>query len=200
MDSINKDIRSNNNNIKFLEQQISEQKSEKEAKVPEFEAIDQKMLKMMEMQNNIQSKFKMLENLSNLSYKLLSLEKDISITGTELNCLKVKISNFDINLVNKLDNLQQLKNNLNSIIVSITWGLKQKNLLDNIKNFDINKANLLDDIMFLKEKLISYSKNIKEISNDKKQIDELLFNLTNQKKDLLKDYDKCPLCGGIING
>lgn len=197
MDLINKDIRANNTNIKFLEAQISEQKAEKETKVPEFEEVDKKMLKMMEFQNNIQDKFKMLENLSNLSYKLLLLKKDINITNTNKNALELKISNFNQDKVNSLEKLYNLKNSL----ITITNDISSK---ENIKNnlvlegLDINRVNLLDDLVFLKEKLVEYNKNIQQTSYYKKQNDEALFTLSNKKKDLLKNYDKCPLCGGII--
>ena len=199
MDLINKDIRNNNTNIKFLEQQISEQKAEKETKVPEFEAVDKKMLKMMEFQNDIQSKFKELETLLNLQLKNNEINNNITTVNKQKNELDSKISDFNSENVILLEKLLNYKNNLEIFNrLEIKLCQEQKSLI--IADINKDKIELLSQIYSLKEKLVACNKDIQQTSYHKKQSDDALFTLANEKNNLLKDYDKCPLCGGIING
>ena len=197
MDLINKDIRSNNSNIKFLEQQITEQKTEKEVKAKEFEDVDKKMTLITDCYNWLNNKFKMLENLSELSYKLVLLNNDINATKTNKNALELKIGEFSKDKVELLQKLHNFKKNLGTLTADIDMN-KYIQLKLVLKGVDINKVNLLEDLMFLKEKLYQTNSQINTCIKDKDKISTTLSNYEKQKEELLKDYDKCPLCGGII--
>ena len=198
VDSINKDIRSNNSNIKFLKEQIEQQKREKELKSTEFNIMQAKSIKLDKCYNSVANKFKTLDNVVILAQKLSSFKSDISTAKSELSTLQQKISDFDKSLVEKLLKLTQLNFDLKKIVDSITKAFNLENNLFTNNPVDKNKVDLLDDLMFLKQKLESYNKEIEEQTFYKKQVEESLFTLARQKKELLKNYDKCPLCGGIL--
>lgn len=197
MDLINKDIRSNNSNIKFLEQQISEQKSEKSIKIKEFEEVDRKMNLLMECSNDINSKFKLIEKLSELKTNLDLLNSNIHTLKSNKSILDLRISEFDKNNVEELNKFYNLKENLEILSSKLEENKKiQDNLI--LEGLDSNKVNLLDDLIFLKEKLVNYNKEIESQINLKQEIDKSLTDLFIKKEELLKGYDKCPLCGGIL--
>lgn len=198
VDSINKDIRSNNSNIKFLEQQIEEQKTEKEVKDKEFEILDKKTKELSNVLNSIQNNFKTLNNLLNLKDKSILIQNNINTYQSRKNALKLKIDEFNNIKTKELQNLFNLKINLNNINKQILDINNKKLVLSNIK-FDSDKVAFLDDLIFLKEKLKNYADKITEFTNNKNNIESKLKELQKQQKELLKDFDKCPLCGGIIN-
>ena len=199
MDSINKDIRTNNSNIKFIEQQLIEQNSEKAAKQIEFEQVDKKCSELTKLHNSIQNIFKTLENLSNLSQKAFSLNSSINTIKADKNALESKTSEFNKDKVELLQKLHIFKKNLEILTADINMNkyLQFKLVL---KGIDTNKANLLDDLYFLKTKLEEINKNIIDSEKLKVNIDKNICDFELKKSELLKDYDKCPLCGGIING
>lgn len=197
MDLINKDIRTNNTNIKFLEQQINEQQAEKEAKIPEFEAVDKKMAEMTKFYDEIKTKFDLVENLFTIKQQLSDLNNQLNITNKEKANINFKINNFDISIVELLSIIQNYRYNL-QIFNTVEKRIKDDISKLKIDSIDNKKSSLLENLSSLKYKLNLYNKSIEEINYYKKQTDEALFALTNQKKNLLKDYDKCPLCGGIL--
>lgn len=199
MDLINKDIRSNNTNIKFLEQQISEQKVEKATKQTEFEEVDKKCTELTSLYNYIQNNFKTLENLSNLSQKAFSLNSSINTIKADKNALESKISEFNKDKVELLRKLHNFKSILGTLTSEIDIS-KYQQLKLVVEGIDISKVNLLDDLTFLKEKLVTCNKNITYIKQSKIKVEQDIKDLETKKSELLKDFDKCPLCGGIING
>ena len=198
VDGINKDIRSNNSNIKFLTEQIEKHKSEKELKEDEFNKKQEIVSNMQTLLEDIQNKFKTLETLSNLNSKRLLLQSDIIYIEQQKNALKLKIDEFNKDKVEQLNTLYQLKIRLNKLQVEILDIEQQKQSLkvDNKINFD--KAILLDDLVFLREKLTTYKNNIANINQDLMQVNEKLKYLQIEKQTLLDGYNKCPLCGGIL--
>lgn len=199
MDSINKDIRNNNSNIKFLEQQISEQNAEKVTKQAEFEEVDKKCTERTNLYNRIQNNFNTLENLSNLHQKAFSLNSSINTIKADKNALESKISEFSKDKVELLQKLSSLKNMLEVITNDISSKQELKNNLV-LRKFDIDKTNFLDDLYFLKEKLVTCNTNIAYIEQSKIKVEQDIKDLEIKKSELLKDFDKCPLCGGVING
>lgn len=198
VDLINKDIRSNNSNIKFLEQQISEQNDEKAAKQTEFEQVDKKCTELTNLYSCIQNNFKTLEDLSDLSQKALSLNSSINTIKADKNALESKISEFSKDKVELLQKLSSLKNILEVIANDISSKQQLKNSLV-LRQFNIDKTNLLDNLYFLKEKLVTCNENITYIEQSKIKVEQDIKDLEIKKSELLKDFDKCPLCGGIIN-
>jgi len=198
VDNINKDIRSNNSNVKFLEEQIKQENEQFKLKEPEYKLLDNKVRlnesKLLALQNN----FKTLENLSNLSYKLSSLDKDISYQQTELNQIKTKIKDFSSVKVQELAKFYKLQQSLQSINKEISQELALKNKLKLDFSIDKTKIELLDDLVFLREKLVEYKENIDKNQEFFNKYKQELEKLKIEKKELLKDYDKCPLCGGIL--
>jgi len=198
VDSINKDIRSNNANIKFLETKLKEQTDQKEVKEIEFKVLDEKHTKLYLLINNLKDDFKRLENLSKLSENLFLLNNSIKSAETELNRLKAKFSRFDSEKTNQLQKLIDLKTKLGSITIELNQSNLELNKLKSIENIDVSKANLLDDLMFLKQKLTQYKNKTLEINEDLMKTDKHIEFLEIEKRTLLADYDKCPLCGGIL--
>lgn len=197
MDLINKDIRTNNTNIKFLETQISEQKAEKEIKVPEFKAVDEKMTAMTKFYDKIKTKFDLVENLVSIKQQLSDLNNQLNTTNREKTNIDSKIGNFDVSKAELLSIMQNYRYNL-QIFNTIEKRIKDDISKLKIDSIDNKKSSLLENLFVLKEKLVTCNKNIQQTSYYKKQSDEALFILANQKKNLLKDYDTCPLCGGIL--
>lgn len=193
IDGINKDIRNNNTNIKFLNSEIEKQKTEKESKTPIFNNLQQKLLNISGIFNNAQNKFKTLTELSDLHQKMIEYNSNIISLQNESEALEM--IQIDKSKINLLEKLFQYKNQLENLKNEI-YKLKNENL--KIKNIDLEKSKLLYKLVFVKNKISEYNKQIEEQTFYKKQVEESLFSLARQKKELLKDYDKCPLCGGIL--
>lgn len=198
MDSINKDIRNNNTNIKFLEQQISQQQAEKDKKIPEFEKLNKKMSQLTEYYNNINQKSELIKKLSELQTQLKIFNKNIQEIKNNKNIIDQKINSFDINKYLLLEKLYIHKNNLTIFKIIKTKIEDQKNNLK-IDFFDNKKSQLLENLYYLKEKLVTINKNIIYNKQLKIEVEQNINNFEIKKSELLKDFDKCPLCGGIIH-
>lgn len=198
VDSINKDIRSNNANIKFLENKIKEQTEQKEVKETEFKVLDEKHTRLYSLINNLKDDFKRLENLSKLSENLFLLNNSTKSAETELNCLKLKFNQFNSEKTSQLQKLTDLKTKFCNISTEINQNNLELNKLKSIENIDVSKANLLDDLMFLKQKLTEYKNKTLEINEDLMKTNKHIEFLEIEKRTLLTDYDKCPLCGSLL--
>ena len=198
VDSINKDIRSNNANIKFLNEKLKEQKEQKEVKETEFKALDYKHACLFLLINNLKDDFKKLESLSKLNENLSLINDNIKNTKTELNYLKTKFNQFNNEKSNKLKQITDLKIQLYSITKELRPIFWQLNRSKSLENIDISKVHLLDDLVFLRQKLFEYKNKTLEINEDLMKVDKHIEFLEIEKRTLLADYDKCPLCGGIL--
>lgn len=198
VDSINKDIRSNNANIKFLENKIKEQTEQKEIKESEFNILDNKHTKLYLIVDRLKDDFQRLETLSKLNEKLVLLNNNTKSTENELNCLKLKFSQFDSTKYNKLKQFINLKIKLYSITKELNQNNWELNKLKSVENVDISKVHLLDDLVFLKQKLNEYKNKTLDINEDLMKTNKHIEFLETEKRTLLADYDKCPLCGGIL--
>ena len=198
VDAINKDIRSNNANIKFLENKIKEHTEQHEIIENQFKTLDDKHTKLYLCINALKDDYKRLENLSKLSDNLFLLNNSIKSAETELNCLKLKFNQFNSEKTNQLQKLTDLKTKFCNISTEIDQNNLELNKLKSIENIDFSKANLLDDLMFLKQKLTEYKNKTLEINEDLMKTDKHIEFLEIEKRTLLADYDKCPLCGGIL--
>lgn len=198
VDAINKDIRSNNANIKFLENKIKEQTEQHEIIENQFKVLDNKHTKLYLCINALKDDYKRLENLSISSHNLILFNDSIKSAKEELNRLKAKFNQFDTEKVAKLNKFLGLNlklNKINTELSSINSNLKKLKLSENI---DISKANLLDDLVFLKQKLFEINNKTTEINENLMKTDKHIEFLEIEKRTLLADYDKCPLCGGIL--
>ena len=196
VDSINKDIRSNNANIKFLENKIKEQKEQKEVKEKEFKMIDFKHFKLLCCIESLKQNYKKLEELTKLQTNFNSLNSLVEDVQKNINSLNRL--NFDSDKSIKLQKLFSLQFNL-QIYNKLEKDIKKD--LDKIKSLqqiNINKVHLLDDLVFLKQKLTEYKNKTLDINENLMKIDNHIQYLETEKRTLLADYDKCPLCGGIL--
>lgn len=196
VDSINKDIRSNNANIKFLENKIKEQIEQKEIKEKEFKVIDFKHFKLLCCIESLKQNYKKLEELTKLQTNFNSLNSLVEDVQKNINSLN-KL-NFDSDKSIKLQKLFSLQFNL-QIYNKLEKDIKKD--LDKIKSLqqiNINKVHLLDDLVFLKQKLTEYKNKTLDINENLMKIDNHIQYLETEKRTLLADYDKCPLCGGIL--
>lgn len=199
IDSINKDIRSNNSNIKFLTEQITNQEAEKELKVKEFDVIETKYNTLNNCYNNIKDNFKTLNNLSNLRNEAFSIQSNINLYKTKENELDIKIKQFNIIKYKELQQLFNLKLNLDDInknLDNINNNIKK---LEKIENFNIINVNKLNILYNYKLNLTNINNKINILNDNIKMIEQNINNYIQKKNDLLKDFDKCPLCGGVIN-
>ena len=197
VDSINKDIRNNNTNIKFLNNQIEEKKKQKEDKENNFNLIDSKYKLLETKINNIQNNYNLLENLSNLSSKKVLLEKDINTYNLKLTENKAILANFKGLNIELLDRLFGLYSNLNKIANDI---INCKNSFKQIPQFSHNQTlQLLEKLNTIDKKLKTYEDE-RVINNNVFTSNSLkLEELKKQQMELLKDFDKCPLCGSILH-
>lgn len=198
VDAINKDIRSNNANIKFLDNKIKEQAEQHEIIENQFKTLDDKHTKLYLCINALKDDYKRLENLSISSHNLILFNNGIKSAKDELNRLKAKFNQFDTEKVAKLSKFLGLRTKLDGIITdisSINSNLKKLKLSENI---DVSKASLLDDLVFLKQKLFELNNKTTEINKNLMETDKHIEFLETEKRTLLADYDKCPLCGGIL--
>lgn len=193
IDGINKDIRNNNINIKFLNSEIEKQKAEKESKTPIFNNLEQKLSNLSIIFDNAQNKFKTLTELSDLHQKMTEYNNNIISLQNESKALEM--IDIDKSKISLLDKLYDYRNKLNQLKSEIN-NLNSKKL--NIKDIDFEKSKFLYKLVFVKNKISEYNKQIKEQNNLKEKTEELLSLLVKQKAELLKDYDRCPLCGGIL--
>lgn len=198
VDAINKDIRSNNANIKFLDNKIKEQTDKHKILEEEFQDIDFKHFTLFCCMEHLKENSKRLETLLNSRHSISFYNSGIKMSETALNCLQVKFSQFDTEKVAKLSKFLGLRTKLDGIITdisSVNSNLKKLKLSENI---DISKANLLDDLVFLKQKLLELNNKTTEINKNLMETDKHIEFLETEKRTLLADYDKCPLCGGIL--
>lgn len=196
VDSINKDIRSNNANIKFLNEKLKEQKEQKEIKEKEFKMIDFKHFKLLCCIESLKQNYKKLEELTKLQTNFNSLNSLVEDVQKNINSLNRL--NFDSDKSIKLQKLFSLQFNL-QIYNKLEKDIKKD--LDKIKSLrqiNINKVHLLDDLVFLKQKLTEYKNKTTNINEDLMKLDNHIQYLETEKRTLLADYDKCPLCGGIL--
>lgn len=196
VDSINKDIRSNNANIKFLENKLKEQIEQKEFKEKEFKMIDFKHFKLLCCIESLKQNYKKLEELTKLQTNFNSLNSLVEDVQKNINSLNRL--NFDSDKSIKLQKLFSLQFNL-QIYNKLEKDIKKD--LDKIKSLqqiNINKVHLLDDLVFLKQKLAEYKNKTLDINENLMKIDNHIQYLETEKRTLLADYDKCPLCGGIL--
>ena len=196
VDSINKDIRSNNANIKFLNEKLKEQKEQKEIKETEFKALDYKHACLFLLINNLKDDFKKLENIDKLQADLNSL--NLSINDIKEKIIHLKQLNFDSNKSNKLQKLFNLQSNL-QIYNKIENNIKQDlNKIKSLQQIDINKTQKLSQLIDKKQKLSEYKNKLLEINENLMKTNNHIEFLETEKRTLLSDYDKCPLCGGIL--
>lgn len=198
VDSINKDIRSNNSNVKFLEEQIKQENEQFKLKEPEYKLLDNKVRLNESKLLTLQDNFKTLERLVNLSSNLSLLNKNIFDNKQELNQVQAKIKEFNPQKVEELKKLFTLKQQLKDLSYSITNELNLKNSLKTTFSVSKDQINLLDDLMFLKGKMFEYKKQITKNQDLFNTYSTELTKLKIAKKELLKDYDRCPLCGGVL--
>ena len=197
VDSINKDIRNNNSQIKFLTEQTERKKNEFDSKNNEFNILDKKIENLKVIVNTLKNNYKLLNNLSNLKNKQLLLQNNINIYQTKQIKNNVILNNFkDLN-IKLLEKLLKLKQNLdiyNKLEDKLKITLNKNNKLKEI-SFPKNLENLIN----LRNKLLNYNQEIINKENLFKIKNDLINNLKQEKQNLLKGFDKCPLCGGIIN-
>lgn len=198
VDSINKDIRSNNSNIKFLDNKIKEQTEKHEILEKEFKDLDFKHFTLFCCMEHLKHNYKTLETLLKSRQSLSFYNNGIKMSELNLNLLKAKFSQFDIDKVTRLDNFLKFSiklNEINTELSTINFNLKK---LKSVENIDISKANLLNDLSFLKQKLLEFNRKTIEINENLMKINKQIEFLESEKRTLLADYDKCPLCGGIL--
>lgn len=194
VDSINKDIRDNNSTIKFLEAQIYNNTQDKESKQKQYDLLAFKTKNLEKYLKTAQDKFKTLTELSDLHQKMKDLNNNITLLKDEKNNLRVN-SNIDCSKMLLLKKIFNCKNILENFNNDINILINEKKTLKTEANF---RTNDLYKLVFAKNKLNEYNIQIEKYNNNKLQIKEDLNKLIQQKKELLKGYDKCPLCGGIL--
>lgn len=195
VDAINKDIRNNNANIKFLDNKIKEQTEQHEIKEKEFKMIDFKHFKLLCCIESLKQNYKKLEELTKLQTNFNSL--NFLVEDVQKNINSLNRLNFDSNKSNKLQKLFSLQFNL-QIYNKIENDIKNQLSKITLQQIDINKTKQLNILFDKKQKLMSYINQIKEINENLMKINSNIEYLETEKRTLLADYDKCPLCGGIL--
>lgn len=198
VDSINKDIRSDNSEIKFLKEQNSTKNTELQLKEENLVKVKEKVNKLQIIVNSLINSYKTLENLSNLKNKSILLENDINTYKAKEIKNKAILDNFKGLNTSKLEKLLKFRQNLQ--IFEKLQNDYSVVLVKNNKLKQISFPQNLEKLLNLKQKLVKYNKDITNKESIFQNNKLLIDNLTTEKNNLLKDFDKCPLCGGIING
>lgn len=198
VDSINKDIRSDNSEIKFLKEQNSTKNTELQLKEENLVKVKEKVDKLQIIVNSLINNYKTLENLSNLKNKRVLLENDINTYKAKEIKNKTILDNFKGLNTNKLEKLLKFRQNLH--IFDKLQNDYSVVLVKNNKLKQISFPQNLEKLLNLKQKLVKYNKEITNKESIFQNNKILIDNLNKEKNNLLKDFDKCPLCGGIING
>lgn len=195
VDGINKDIRNNNSNIKYINGVIIEKKSELLDKQPQYENLENVVNICQKALENANEAFKTLENVSQTASKLSEINQTIKILEEQQKALVQR--NFDSSLSIELAKINDLRDKLQRVNEAI----KQKQSeLANIKSGEINTedVNLLKKVFDIKNRLTEVNNSIKIYTNVGNKLSDELKTLEQQKKDLLCDYEQCPLCGSIL--
>lgn len=200
VDAINKDIRSNNANIKFLDNKIKEQTDKYKILEEEFKKIDFKHFTLFCYMEHLKEDSKRLEILLNSKNSISFYNNGIKMSETALNRLQAKFVQFDTEKVAKLSKFLGLRTKLDGIIKEISQIKSSLRRFKSSHKLDFSKVNLLDDLVFLRQKLSDLHKNTTQINENLTKVNSNIEYLETEKRTLLADYDKCPLCGGIIDG
>lgn len=195
VDAINKDIRSNNANIKFLDNKIKEQTEQHVILESEFKNIDNKHTKLYLCIDKLKDDYKHLEIIDKLQTNLNSFNSSIKEIEEQIN--HFKNLSFDSNKSNKLQKLFSLRSTLN-IYNKIENDIKNQLSKITLQQIDVNKTKQLSVLVDKKQKLSDYKNRILEINENLMKTAKHIEFLETEKRTLLADYDKCPLCGGVL--
>ena len=202
VDSINKDIRQSNSNIKFLKEQLESDNEVLQNKKIELNKQKDLVDNLEGIKNKLLGDIKTLENLSNLDSKSISIKNNINIYEQQLK-LNLEYSRVfnqkdNIELLKKLYDLQDQLSKIEFLFNSINNRKKQVELISNY-SFDNNKVEVINKLQELSNKLYQYKCDIINSQNNLHALECDLESLIKEKNNLLRDFDKCPLCGGLIN-
>lgn len=197
VDSINKDIRNDNSKIKFLKEQTDSKKKELEVKNNTLLPLIKKIENLKYIKNTLETNYKILVTLQNLKNKRVLIDNDINIYQSKQIRNNTILSNFKGLNIKLLEKLLKLKLNL------VKYN-KEEYELNTIQNRnsklkEIKFPKNLEILINLRKKLLTYKEEINDKENLFKTKNILINNLKQEKQNLLKEFDKCPLCGGIIN-
>ena len=197
IDSINKDIRKDNLEIKILTEQTNTKKNELELKNNSLVSLTNKVNNLKIIVDSLKDTYKTLNTLLNLRNKSVLLENDINIYQDKEIKNKAILSNFKGLNTNRLEKLLNLRKNLlilNKLQNDFTVILDKNNKL---KQISLPKN--LEKLLNLRHKLLNYNNTITYKESVFKNNKILIDNLNKEKDNLLKDFDKCPLCGSILH-
>ena len=197
IDSINKDIRKDNLEIKILTEQTNTKKNELELKNNSLVSLTNKVNNLKIIVDSLKDTYKTLNTLLNLRNKSVLLENDINIYQDKEIKNKAILSNFKGLNTNRLKKLLNLRKNLlilNKLQNDFTVILDKNNKL---KQISLPKN--LEKLLNLRHKLLNYNNTITYKESVFKNNKILIDNLNKEKDNLLKDFDKCPLCGSILH-
>lgn len=197
IDNINKDIRKDNLEIKILTEQTNTKKNELELKNNSLVSLTNKVNNLKIIVDSLKDTYKTLNTLLNLRNKSVLLENDINIYKAKEIKNKAILDNFKGLNTNRLEKLLNLRKNLlilNKLQNDFTVILDKNN---KIKQVSLPKN--LEKLLNLRHKLLNYNSTIIDKESVFKNNKLLIDNLIKEKDNLLKGFDKCPLCGSLIN-
>ena len=193
VDSINKDIRENNSTIKFLEAQISNDTQNKDSKEKDYNLISIKTNHLEQCLKTTQDSFKTLEDVSKTAQELSEVNKMIKHIQEILETLRD--SDFDSSKSIELYRLNNLRLKLDEINQQIeVCRSEQKQIVE----VDLSSVKTLVKLNRIQKQLQEVNNDIKIYSNVDFTLEDEKKHLETKKSSLLKEYDVCPLCGGII--
>ncbi len=200
MDRINADIRQANSNIKYLKSKIEEDSSKldvlKENTVKKKERVD--LLKSIK--EAYENKFNMLEKLSKLSYNTVLIEKHINTNVNQYNLNKEKIDAFNFKKdINLLKNLLKIKNDNEKIEKTISEHQKLQKINNSLIKIGLPDLIFLKKLLKIQEKVNKYQIEESKLCIKYEEINREINNMLLEKQNLLRDFDKCPLCGSILH-
>lgn len=196
IDSINKDIRKDNLEIKILTEQTNTKKNELELKNNSLVSLTNKVNNLKIIVDSLKDTYKTLNTLLNLRNKSVLLKNDINIYKEKEIKNKAILDNFKGLNTNRLEKLLNLRKNL--LILNKLQNDFDVVLVKNNKIKQVSLPKNLEKLLNLRHKLLNYNSTITDKEGIFKNNKILIDNLTKEKDNLLKDFDKCPLCGSIL--
>ena len=202
VDSINKDIRQSNSNIKFVKEQFEQNKETAKTKELNFKIKEEILNSLQIISKSINNKFNLLETLSSLKDSKTMLDNMLYENKIKLAHNSNIIDGFNMSdKVKKLTSLLKNKDSLTNLNKDISFYSSELDKNKKIYNFAVplSKIEPMYKLYYSQNSLLKYKLEISNNEHDLHACKLELENLENQKSNLLKDFDKCPLCGGVIN-
>lgn len=191
VDLINRDIRDNNSKVKFLNEQLKENEEKYSLLSEEYNKEKKNNEKLNKVFNKLKKNCSIYEEINKLSDNYNTLCNEQKLKESLLN---KNLFTFDFEKYNQI---------LGFFVDLLKLTVKELNKKDTIKNNKRFFDSFIDyrefeKLVFLYNEFNKLHKNESNLLSLKEKNQKQIGVLEIASKELLKKFDKCPLCGGVI--